>query len=124
MTIGAAPEEMVRWFKDDPYDFNPGERHQYSNSGYFLLGCIVEKVSGKPLGEYLKDTLFTPLGMKDTGMHRRGLALDHEALGYSYVGGKVEKAPDWDMSLRGRPERYTPRSRTCAAGTRPSTTAR
>jgi CubicO group peptidase (beta-lactamase class C family) len=101
MTTGATAEEMIRSFQNDPYDFDPGEKHQYSNSGYFLLGYIVEQVSGQALGDYLRDTFFLPLGMKSTGLHRRGLALHPEAVGYSCVGGKVQRALDPDMSSAG-----------------------
>jgi CubicO group peptidase (beta-lactamase class C family) len=61
----------------------------------------VEKVSGKSLGDYLKETFFDSLNMKDTGIHHWSLVLDHEATGYSYTGGKVQKAQNWDMSRAG-----------------------
>jgi len=101
VTVEIKTEELVDSFKDDTFDFDPGEKQSYCNSGYFLLGHIVEKVSGKSLGDYLKETFFDPLNMKDTGMHRWSLVLDHEATGYSYVGGKVQKARNWDMSRAG-----------------------
>ena len=44
----------------------PGEVYEYSNSGYVLLGHIVERVSGKPLGAFLEENVFAPLGMRDT----------------------------------------------------------
>lgn len=45
----------------------PGERHRYSNAGYSMLGAIIEKVSGQSYDQYLRDNLFLPTGMKDTG---------------------------------------------------------
>jgi len=101
VTVEIKPEELIDSFKNDKFDFDPGEKQMYNNSGYFLLGYIVEKVSGKSLGDYLKETFFDPLNMKDTGTHRWPLVLDHEATGYSYVGGKVQKARNWDMSRAG-----------------------
>jgi len=73
----------------------------YNNSGYFLLGYIIGKVSGKPYGEYLKQTFFDPLGMKNTGIHYAGIKLDEEARGYGSNNGKYEDAINWDMSWAG-----------------------
>jgi CubicO group peptidase (beta-lactamase class C family)/uncharacterized pyridoxamine 5'-phosphate oxidase family protein len=96
-----SPEEMVEFFKNDEYDFNPGEKWLYNNSGYFLLGYIVEKVSGKTLGDYLRDEFFEPLGMNNTGIHSWKLNLENEAIGYSYEGNKAQIAKKWDMSQAG-----------------------
>ncbi len=59
-------ENMINTFKDKPFDFNPGDGYLYNNSGYFLLGAIVEKVSGISWGEYLKKNFFVPLKMTNT----------------------------------------------------------
>jgi CubicO group peptidase (beta-lactamase class C family) len=48
------------------YDFAPGTAWHYSNSGFFILGAVVEKVAGEPLGVYLQGQFFTPLGMNET----------------------------------------------------------
>jgi len=101
VTVEIKPEELVDSFKNDKFDFDPGENQSYCNSGYLLLGRIVQKVSGKPLGDYLKETFFDPLNMTETGTHSWSLVLDHEATGYSYVEGKVQKAQNWDMSRAG-----------------------
>jgi CubicO group peptidase (beta-lactamase class C family) len=57
------PLEMVDFFKDQPMDFEPGEEWRYNNSGYFLLGYIIEKVSGQTYEEYVREHLFEPAGM-------------------------------------------------------------
>ena len=95
------PEDIIKLFKGKEFNFNPGEKWLYCNSGYYLLGYIVQKVSGKTLGEYLKEQFFDPLGMKNTGIYGSGLDLENEAEGYSYKSGKVEKATKWDMSQAG-----------------------
>jgi CubicO group peptidase (beta-lactamase class C family) len=100
-TSPATVEQMIASFKNDPFDFNPGEKFSYNNSGYFLLGHIIEKVSGKSYGDYLRDTFFEPLGMHDTGVHSSTVVLEHEATGYNYQSGKTAKALDWDMSRAG-----------------------
>ena len=91
-------DKLLASFKDDPYDFNPGEKYSYCNSGYVLLGAIIEKVSGEGYGNYLRKTFFEPLGMNDTGVYPSGGGLPHEALGYSFEKGAVTRAIDWDMS--------------------------
>ncbi len=94
-------EDIIKSFKNDPYDFDPGKKWSYDNSGYLLLGYIIEKVSGQSYGEFLQGTFFKPLRMTHTGIHRKGVALEHEAMGYQYDGGKFVRALDWDMSWAG-----------------------
>ncbi len=101
VTVGVKPEEHIRSFQNDPYDFDPGQRWLYNNSGYFLLGAIIEKASGLPLDAYLRRTFFDPLGMKDTGVHEARAILPHEATGYLFEGARFQKALDWDMSRAG-----------------------
>ena len=95
------PEDLIETFKDDEFDFDPGEKWLYNNSGYFLLGYIVEKVSGESFADYLKNNLFEPLSMDNTGIHHWKPILEHEATGYSYENGKFHNALDWDMSRGG-----------------------
>ena len=60
----------------------PGTAYHYANSGYSLLGAIIEIVSGQPYETYLRDNLFVPAGMKDTGYRVPGRSVDREAVGY------------------------------------------
>ncbi len=101
VTKTISPDSLIAYFKNDPYDFNPGERYLYNNSGYFLLSYIIGKVSGKPYDIYLKETFFDPLQMKNTGVHYAGIKLEHEAKGYSKSGSKYDDALNWDMSWAG-----------------------
>jgi len=94
-------EELIQSFKNDPYDFDPGAKWRYDNSGYFLLGYVVEKVSGMAYGDFLRQSFFEPLGMTNTGVHRSGLKLPHEALGYAFENGRFNDALNWDMSRAG-----------------------
>jgi D-alanyl-D-alanine carboxypeptidase len=59
-------DALLRQYAGGPLDFDPGTRWSYSNTGYILLGRIIEKVSGRPLGAVLHDRIFEPLGMADT----------------------------------------------------------
>jgi len=101
VTMEKTPDEIISMFKDDDLDFNPGDNWHYSNSGYFLLGYLVEKISGQSYGEYLHSTFFEPLGMENTGVHNSSEVLSNEAYGYSYGNGKFHKALNWDMSQAG-----------------------
>ena len=58
--------------KQDSTYFKPGTQHRYSNSGYALLALIVEKLSGKTFAEFLKERIFTPLGMTNSVAYEKG----------------------------------------------------
>jgi CubicO group peptidase (beta-lactamase class C family) len=62
-----APSELIEHFIDKPLDFQPGAMWKYSNSGYEVLGTIIEQVSGTSYESFIKDNILNPLKMKDTG---------------------------------------------------------
>ena len=96
------PEEVVAVFKDKPLEFEPGSQFRYSNSGYFLLGYIVEKVSGKTYGGRLRERILQPLGMSATGMDDNRAILPGRASGYSPDGkGGFRNADYIDMTVPG-----------------------
>ncbi|MGB9596446.1 MAG: serine hydrolase, partial [Candidatus Poribacteria bacterium] len=101
VTCETKTEDVINSIKKDPYDFNPGEKQAYNNSGYFILGYIIEKITGEPYGDYLKKNFFDPLGMKNTGVHDSHTIYENEAYGYSYEDGKFVKATNWNMSQAG-----------------------
>jgi CubicO group peptidase (beta-lactamase class C family) len=59
----ATPEETVKRFKDKPLQFEPGSKFKYSNSGYLLLGYLMDKISGRKYPQFVKENIFTPLDM-------------------------------------------------------------
>ena len=87
------PEETTNRFKDKPLDFQPGEGWGYSNSGYILLGQIIERVSGQSYENFLQEHIFTPLQMTSTGYDHNQ---DDLAVGYKGIFGKAEFI---DMSI-------------------------
>jgi CubicO group peptidase (beta-lactamase class C family) len=95
-------EEIISWFKDKPLEFKPGEKYSYSNSNYNLLAFIIEKVSGKSYGEFMKENIFEPLGMTNTGHDgMAGALLKNLASGYEPAGGSgIENAPYLDWSIK------------------------
>jgi CubicO group peptidase (beta-lactamase class C family) len=93
--------DLLAWFQNDPPDFPPGEQFRYCNTGYVLLGQIVEKVSGLSYNDYLQKQFFVPLGMHDTGVYINATPPPHASKGYSYMLNGLYPAKDWDMSWAG-----------------------
>jgi CubicO group peptidase (beta-lactamase class C family) len=75
-------DAAVAAFRDRPLDFGPGEEMRYSNSGYLVLGAIIEKVSGQPYEKFVTDNLFTPAGMTDSGYDSNTAVIKRRASGY------------------------------------------
>ena len=78
----SSPEQTIVRFKDKPLDFPPGEQWSYSNSGYIVLGYIIEQVSGQSYEAFLQKNIFEPLQMKDTGYDHNDGSL---AIGYTGI---------------------------------------
>ncbi len=79
------PSELITTFKELPLEFEPGGKYNYSNSGYVLLGKIIERVSGKTYGDYLQEYIFDPVGMKQTGIFNDYSTLTDFAVGYQKI---------------------------------------
>lgn len=91
---------FVDLFRDLPLRFAPGEKYEYSNSGYFLLGLIVERVSGSSFGEYLQANIFSPLGMNSSGYDDNRAVMPGAASGYYSRGSAFITATYVDPSTR------------------------
>jgi CubicO group peptidase (beta-lactamase class C family) len=98
-TRPATPEELVARFRDQPLDFAPGAGMHYSNSGYVLLGYLIEKVSGQSYQQFLQDNIFTPLAMKDSGYEVNRQVSARRAVGYSPSPKGPVVAEYIDMSI-------------------------
>jgi len=81
--FSTTPELLVARFRDKPLDFQPGEKMSYSNSGYVLLGYLIEKISGQSYEKFVQENIFTPLGMKDSGYDSNSAIILHRAAGYT-----------------------------------------
>lgn len=82
MTIDESPLKFIGFFKNEPMDFEPGEEYQYSNSGYFILGYIIEKVSGMSYGEFIDKKIFKKLGMNSSYYGSHTKLIKNRASGY------------------------------------------
>lgn len=92
-------DEFVKKYCSGDLQFEPGSKFHYDNSGYFLLGAILEHVTGKAYEALLQENIFGPLGMKDSGYDHFAELLPKRASGYQQDLGGVENAPYLDMSL-------------------------
>ena len=91
--------DFVEKYCSGDLDFEPGTKFEYSNSGYFLLGAILEQVSGESYEQLLKERIFGPLGMKNTGYTHFETVLPHRAAGYERSEAGLRNARYYDMSI-------------------------
>ena len=93
------PQQLVDWFRDKPLEFEPGTKWNYSNSGYVLLGYLIEKISGQSYAEFVQQNIFTPLGMKDSGYDSNSAIIERRAAGYSRGKDGAENAGFVNMTI-------------------------
>jgi CubicO group peptidase (beta-lactamase class C family) len=92
-------DALVSAVRDRALDFGPGEQMSYSNSGYVVLGAIIEKVSGQRYEKFVADNIFTPLGMKDSGYDSNTAVIKRRASGYIKSPAGYVNAGYIDMSI-------------------------
>jgi CubicO group peptidase (beta-lactamase class C family) len=93
------PEELIAFFKNQPMEFAPGTKWNYNNSGYFLLGYIIEKVSGKTYPEYVEETFFKTLGMTNSYYGSDSKIIKNRASAYSKNESGFVNAEPLSMTL-------------------------
>jgi len=86
------PEELVDLFKNQPMDFAPGEEFLYNNSAYFLLGHIIELISGRSYADYVDSVFFKPLGMENSYYGSNSRIIPNRARGYAREGDEYVNA--------------------------------
>ena len=82
-------DDYMEFIKDIPLEFEPGSRKQYSNTGYEVLGAIVQKASGQSYFDYVRDHVYKPVGMMNTDAYDRDGDTPNMAIGYA-GGGYAE----------------------------------
>ena len=92
-------EQIVASFRDKTLEFQPGEKWNYRNSGYLLLGYLIEKISGQTYEQFVRENIFTPLGMKDSGYDSHRTVIPQRAAGYSPSPNGPVNADFIDMSI-------------------------
>ncbi len=93
-----SPDTLVALTAHEPMDFPPGTGWRYDNTGYVVLGMLLEKLSGVPYAKYLDSTMFEPLGLAHTHYCDRAPLISHRARGYARDGDAFINAPYLDMS--------------------------
>jgi CubicO group peptidase (beta-lactamase class C family) len=93
------PEQLVAWFRDKPLEFQPGKDWHYSNSGYALLGYLIEKITGQRYQDFVEENIFKPLGMENSGYDSSTAVIPHRAAGYSPAPDGPVNAGYIDMSI-------------------------
>jgi CubicO group peptidase (beta-lactamase class C family) len=84
LQLSEAPvAKSIATVRDKPLDFAPGEKMSYSNSGYLVLGYVIERVTGASYEQFVTDNIFAPLGMKDSGYDSNAAIIPRRAAGYT-----------------------------------------
>ena len=87
-------DQLVRIIESFPIEFAPGEKWEYCNSNYLLLGAVIRKVTGEFYGDFLQQRIFKPLGMTSTRIMSEADIIPNRAAGYQLVNGQL-KNQDW-----------------------------
>ena len=93
-----SPDAIVKFVANDTFDFAPGAAYRYNNTGYVLLGMVVEKVSGQKYATYLESQFFKPLGLKQTSYCPSKTTDPTFALGYSKTPNGTARAQFLDLT--------------------------
>jgi CubicO group peptidase (beta-lactamase class C family) len=91
--------DFVKKYASGNLEFEPGSKYSYNNSGYFLLGAIIEQVTGKPYEQVLKERILDPVGMKNTGYDHYDTLIQKRAAGYTKTADGYRNAAYLDMSI-------------------------
>lgn len=99
MTLDKSPLEFIDFFKNEPMDFEPGEKYKYNNSGYFILGYIIEKVSGMSYQKFIKERIFDKIDMNSSFYGSYTKLIKNRASGYSKRGEDFSNAQYISLTL-------------------------
>ncbi len=83
------PKELIDYFKNEPMDFDPGEKWSYNNSGYIILGYVIEKVTGQTYEDFVEQNIFKKLQMNNSRYGHKGEIIKNRASGYQTRDGYV-----------------------------------
>jgi CubicO group peptidase (beta-lactamase class C family) len=101
-SLSLTKDSIISFFKNKPYNFSPGTGWAYNNSGYFLLGYILEKISGQSYNDYLRQHILDELGMINSGVDKLDSVLPMRARGYQRANKKTVNADfismEWPFS--------------------------
>jgi CubicO group peptidase (beta-lactamase class C family) len=93
------PKQLIDSFKNYALEFEPGTKFSYSNSGFYLLGYIIEKVSGKRYQEYMQDNILKPLGLTHTYFDSAGIIIPNRVNGYQKDDTVFKNEDYWSPTI-------------------------
>lgn len=99
MTKDESPSKFIDFFKNEPMDFEPGDKYKYNNSGYFILGYIVEKVSGMSYPKFVEERIFKKLNMNSSYYGSHTKLIKNRATGYQKRNGEFVNAQYISLTL-------------------------
>ncbi len=99
VAIPHSEEQMIALFKDKPLNFEPGSKYDYSNSGYMLLGYIIQKVTGKPYEQVVRERILQPLQMNQSGFDFTNLKNEYKTTGYYTITDTLINAAIVDSTV-------------------------
>ena len=102
-------DSLVAIIAPDSLMFEPGSHFYYNNTGYFMLGMLIEQVTGKPYGDYLEEKLFAPNGLKSTIYCDTRCIIPHRAQGYDRRRRASSMRASSAWTSRTPPDRCAPR---------------
>lgn len=89
--------DAIREVECFPLEFEPGEKWKYADTGFYLAGMVIEKISGTDYGSFLRSHVLLPLGMRDTDLIDYARIIPNRAGGYSFRDGKIVNAARFDI---------------------------
>lgn len=98
-TSAKTPEQQIDFFRNRPLNFQPGSNFEYNNSGYVLLGYLIEKISGESYQDFIVNNIFNPLEMNDSGYDFNSDIIVNRAAGYMVSSNGIRNADYLDMSI-------------------------
>jgi CubicO group peptidase (beta-lactamase class C family) len=99
MKNGCDPENLVNYFKDYPLEFTPGSSFKYCNSGYHLLGLIIERASEMSFEKFIQTNIVIPAEMWNTQIDNNSTIISNRVSGYEEAKGEIQNATYIDMSI-------------------------
>lgn len=94
-----SPKQLIDSFKNYSLIFEPGTKYSYSNSGYYLLGYITEKISGKAYENYVREHILVPLGLDHTYFDSEGIIIQNRVNGYQKAKEGYKNADYWSPTI-------------------------
>lgn len=98
-TSTKTPEQQIEFFRNKLLNFQPGSNFEYNNSGYVLLGYLIEKISGQSYADFVVNNIFKPLDMDNSGYDSHSKIILHRASGYMVSPNGLCNADYLDMSI-------------------------